>query len=131
MTLRRTDQPAVAAIAIALLLSIVSYCAYSTYYDGRLIDIDRAEPLAIDTRINVNDASWPELALLPNIGEQLAKRIIDDRSQNGLFRSLDDLIRVRGIGPKTLETLRPFLTPIPDSSTPASSPATQPVSLIH
>src|SRR5439155_15304212 len=81
---------------------------------GRLIDIDRAEPIAIDFKIDVNQADWPELALMPNIGEQIAKRIVADRADRGPFHDLTELRRVRGIGPKTLESMKPYLLPLPD-----------------
>jgi competence protein ComEA len=81
---------------------------------GRLIDIERAEPIAIDFKIDVNQADWPELTLMPNIGEQLAKRIVTDRHERGPFRDHADLRRVRGIGPKTLEGMQPFLLPLPE-----------------
>jgi competence protein ComEA len=59
--------------------------------------------------IDVNTAGPAELERLPGIGPVMAARIIDTR-QAGRFRTADDLRRVRGIGPKTLETLRPFVT---------------------
>jgi competence protein ComEA len=67
----------------------------------------------------VNTANWPELALMPNIGEQLAKRIVADRDRRGPYRELAELRRVRGIGPKTLDGMRPFLLPLPDLETTA------------
>jgi Helix-hairpin-helix motif len=59
-----------------------------------------------DMRIDVNRADAAELCVLP--GPRLARQIITDRDANGLFRSLDDLNRVRGIGPRLIEGLRPF-----------------------
>jgi competence protein ComEA len=110
--LRRADQAVAAALTGASLVAIMAWCVWQWRLGGRLIDIERAEPIAIDFRIDVNKADWPELALLPNIGEQLAKRIVADRTQNGPFRDLADLGRVRGIGPRTLESMQPFLEPL-------------------
>ncbi|WP_228500087.1 ComEA family DNA-binding protein [Thermogemmata fonticola] len=59
--------------------------------------------------IAINRASNAELQRLPNVGPVLAQRIILARSERP-FRSLEDLRRVPGIGPKTLEKLRPFVT---------------------
>ena len=59
--------------------------------------------------LNINTASADELQTLPNIGEATAQRIIDYRTQHGDFSSVDDLQKVRGIGAKTLEKLRPFI----------------------
>lgn len=56
--------------------------------------------------ININTASAAELELLPGIGPALAGRIVDYRTTSGPFRTVDDITKVRGIGPKTLEKLR-------------------------
>lgn len=58
--------------------------------------------------VNVNDASADELQQLPGIGPTLSARIIQAREQRP-FRSVDELRRVKGIGAKTLESLRPFV----------------------
>jgi competence protein ComEA len=80
---------------------------------GRLIEIDRAQPVAVQLQIDVNAADWPELCLMPGIGEQLARRIVAERTANGPFRDWDDLRRVRGIGPRTLDGMKPYLLPMP------------------
>lgn len=59
--------------------------------------------------LNINTASSEELQTLPNIGERMAQRIIDHRTQHGDFASVDALQDVKGIGPKTIEKLRPFI----------------------
>ena len=51
------------------------------------------------------------LDLLPGIGPVLAARLIAARAQNGAFRSWDQVDRVRGIGPKTIERLQALAQP--------------------
>ena len=59
--------------------------------------------------LNINTATAKELQTLPNIGEGMAQKIIDHRTQHGNFTSVDALQNVKGIGAKTLEKLRPFV----------------------
>jgi competence protein ComEA len=61
--------------------------------------------------IDVDRASEAELLRLPGIGPALAGRIVAERAAGGAFGGPDGLLRVRGIGPKTLERIRPYLTP--------------------
>lgn len=59
--------------------------------------------------VNINKAGAAELELLPGIGPALAQRIVEHRAKHGRFRRVEDLDAVKGIGPKTLERLRPFV----------------------
>ncbi len=65
------------------------------------------------TGLDLNAASKAELEMLPGVGPALADRIIAERDANGPFKSIDDLDRVKGIGPKTLERLRGMLRVAP------------------
>jgi competence protein ComEA len=60
------------------------------------IDINRAEPWLLEA--------------LPGIGEVLAKRIVDYRSENGPFRRIEDLLKVSGIGEATFEQIKDYIT---------------------
>ncbi len=65
---------------------------------------------AAEGKVNVNDASAEQLALLPRVGPAVAQRIIDFREENGDFKSAEDLMLVRGIGEKTFERLAPYVS---------------------
>jgi len=59
--------------------------------------------------ININTADIKELEKLPRIGPATAKKILDLRKEKGRFKEIEDLLEVKGIGPKTLERIRPFI----------------------
>jgi competence protein ComEA len=117
--LRRADQAAVAALVAAALAAMAGWWASHGGWRGGQIEIDRAEPLAARFEVDINAADWPELLLLPGVGPTLAHRIVDSRQAAGPFADHEDLRRVRGIGPKTLEQLRPYLRPMPGRRTVA------------
>jgi competence protein ComEA len=112
--LRRLDQAAVASLVALALGGMAVYWFANGGHRGELIEIDRAEPLTARYLVDINQADWPEFAELPDLGEMLARRIVESRAKTGPFGDHDDLLRVRGIGPRTLEKLRPFLSPMPD-----------------
>ena len=114
LVLRRVDQAVAAAVIAVSLAALGGYWLWQGKLRGRMIEIDRAEPILVEMKIDVNAADWPELCLMPGVGEQLAKRIVDYREQNGPFRELNDLRKVRGIGPLTLEGMQPYLLPMPE-----------------
>jgi len=91
--------------------------------------------------ININTATATELQQVPGIGPSTAQKILDTRKSYGAFKSVDDLLAIKGIGPKKLEKMRKYLTigkppskkqsnsqqtaAAPTKSPPAKSPAKQ------
>ena len=70
--------------------------------------------------LNLNRASADALEALPGIGPSTARAIVAERAAGGAFRSVDDLLRVKGIGPKKLDALRPHVfVPAPREDTAA------------
>lgn len=114
--LRYLDQAAVAALCAACLGAIGAYWLARGGAGGRLIELERAERQSAAFTVDVNRADWPELSQLPGIGEALARRIVESREAEGPYADLDRLERVRGIGPKTLARIKPYLRPIPPAA---------------
>jgi len=59
--------------------------------------------------VDLNTATVAELDRLPGVGPSTARAIVEHRSRNGPFASVDDLLAVRGIGPAKLAELKPFV----------------------
>jgi competence protein ComEA len=74
---------------------------------ARPTELQRGAGLAY--RVDLNRASFSELLQLPGVGNNLARRIEHYRQAAGGFRRVEDLREVGGIGPATLERLRPWV----------------------
>ena len=61
-------------------------------------------------KIDLNTANEAQLDTLPGIGPATAQKIIADRTANGPFRTVDDLLRVPGIGPSKVESLKDLVS---------------------
>ncbi len=60
--------------------------------------------------VNLNTATKEELQTLPGVGPAVAQRIVEYRAKFGPFKSVDELLEIRGIGPKKLEKIKPMVT---------------------
>src|SRR5215472_13643535 len=108
-----TPWPRSAQLALVSLLSVAMiFLAVHSYrglrWSSRPTNLERSV-LAVH-HIDLNRADRTELLQVPGIGESLAQRIEEDRRQQGPFQTFEELRRVSGIGPTTLERLRPWLS---------------------
>ncbi len=83
-------------VTAPLLAAAPSPAAASKATEARPIDINTADGAAFET--------------VPGIGKSLSARILTFREKNGPFQSVDDLLKVQGIGEKSIQKLRPYLT---------------------
>lgn len=65
-----------------------------------------AKPDTTGKTVNINQASLEQLATIKGVGPVMAKRILEFREKNGPFKRAEDLLSVKGIGEKKLETLK-------------------------
>ena len=107
--LRKSEQAIWACVLTGMLLILGWSFLWQYQQCDRLLDIDESPRLDYQFEIDINQANWPELTVLPGISESFARRIVEHRDSNGDFQSVDDLISVPGIGPKRLEEIRPYL----------------------
>lgn len=122
--LRRRDQAVLAIFAGLALVGMIVYWFAQDGASGELTEFDEQQQRQALFQVDLNSADWPELTALPDIGEALARRIVAYRAEHGPFLSHEDLDRVYGIGPKTVDRLRLYLLPIepPPSGGAANSP---------
>lgn len=107
--LTHADQTILALLSLVLLALLAMYWVRLSNWGTAPVEIEHLASRPIAFHLDANSATWVEWSQLEGIGDGLARRIVADREQNGPFRSVDDLRRVKGIGPKTLEKLRPWL----------------------
>lgn len=106
---RFRDQTLLGAICAIAVLCMAVYCVRTSHWGVDPIELERQPQRELDYKIDLNVATWVEWSQLPGIGPVLANRIVEERERNGPFRDIDDLDRVRGIGPKKIEAIRPFV----------------------
>jgi competence protein ComEA len=108
----RQDTIGIAIIVIGVVILLAIHTLLGRLLGGD-VDLRRLPEHRFDFRIDINSANEVELQHLPGIGPALAARIVDDRTRNGPFNGIVDLRRVKGIGTKTLDALRPYLVDPP------------------
>jgi competence protein ComEA len=92
-------------VAVLVAVNVVNYC--------RRERMKRISSLVVEQgkiQISINAASTSDLDELPGIGSVLAGRIVRYREQEGEFRSLEELKRVKGIGDKLYEKILPHIS---------------------
>jgi competence protein ComEA len=60
--------------------------------------------------VDINKATATELEQLPGVGPSIALKIVEFREKNGPFQSVDELLKIRGIGEKSLDRFRDLIT---------------------
>ena len=92
------------AILSTMLAALLTVTAPSMANDAA------TEQNAVVTSIDINNATQDQLAMLTGIGPAKAAAIVEYREANGPFSSVDDLAKVSGIGPATVEKNRHLLS---------------------
>jgi competence protein ComEA len=88
----------------ALLAAVTIWSLIAARSAGRPLP-DRQEAAI---RVDINSADIRQLTLLPGIGEKTARLIVADREANGRYKTVEDLARVKGIGPSVIRRIGPY-----------------------
>ncbi len=107
--INREDRLVVGVLLTASLVLVAAHWAQLSGWGTRPIEIDRVPRSPIDFQLDLNTANWVELSQLDGIGPTLAMRIVENRRRHGRFERVEDLQRVRGIGPRTVAQLRRWI----------------------
>ena len=91
------------AVGIIVYLGIFDVEPPKTSYEGL------ASAEISEYRININTAGADELTRCDGLGEKTAQAIIEYRNNNGKYKSVDELLNIKGIGEKKLAQWRDFL----------------------
>jgi len=90
-------------LQVRIALSILVFC----FAFAAISNATKKPPLK---PININTANFEELQQVPGIGPATAEKILQMRKSYGTFKSVDDLLSIKGIGKKRLEKMRKYLT---------------------
>ena len=107
----RSQDRRIMTVLMAVLLSwlMIEWIVVATRRPDPLL-LQRGARFQASFRVDVNESVWVDWMQLEGIGPSLAQRIVAYRSLNGRFSSIEDVARVPGIGPATLDRIRPWLT---------------------
>ena len=120
----KKEKNIILVVALILLLGAVGFVIRKVINKQRILrssdismketfkreDENRQESSLPAEVVNINTAGLMEIEALPFLGMKRSKDIIEYRDKNGPFKSLDELTNISGIGPKTLDKLKPLIT---------------------
>ncbi len=99
------------------MIGLITLVGWLILHRQQLVDYRYPPEQTFRFSLDINKAPPSELSLLPGIGTTMAERIIETRRTHGPFTSIEEIVRVPGIGTITLNEIRPFIRPISNLST--------------
>jgi competence protein ComEA len=110
-----------ASFLIGVATTLIAVHVFSSWRGGsKPSELERGAVAAY--RIDLNRAGRAELLQLPGVGVALVERLEASRREQGPFRGVEDLTRVHGIGPTTVERLRPWVYVRPEEAAAQANP---------
>lgn len=95
-------------VFVLLVMAVLTALVFNQTTFGASSETNQSQ--TIDAKININTASVKTLTGLPGIGTKTANNIVDYREQKSLFKTPEDLLKVKGIGKKTLKKIENLIS---------------------
>ena len=92
-------------VGAVLALSLIALSSTSTAFAAA--NTAKAAPAG---KVSLNAATVDQLASVPGVGPKLAARIVEQRQKSGGFKSMEDILAVKGIGEKNFAKMQAHLT---------------------
>lgn len=73
--------------------------------------LKNSDKMLLGAPLSINEMSQKDWELLPHIGPTLAKKIVAFRQERGNFQTMEDLLNIKGVGPKILQKIKMHLNP--------------------
>jgi competence protein ComEA len=90
------------------MVTILAMCLVCVLSSGVAFAAQSKAAPKLEGVLNINSATADEFQMLPGIGPAMAKDIVDYRQAKGPFKNVADLDKVKGIGKKKLEAIKPY-----------------------
>lgn len=98
------------ALLVAAAIQLSMFPAAQAVSLEQKVEVAKQQLAQASQKVNINTASATELQRLPGVGMSKAQAIVAYRNDNGQFSTLDELVKVKGIGDKMLAKLRSSAT---------------------
>lgn len=99
------------SIVCALVMAVTVSQGEAAEKAGGMVQSDQVDTaVLVVEKIDINQADPVLLTQLPGVGSRTAEKIKAYRDANGPFKSVDDLLNIKGIGQEKLEKIRPLVT---------------------
>ena len=77
----------------------------------------------VEGKVNINTATEAQIALLPGLGPKLATEVVNYRTNNGGFKTIEDIKKVSGVGDKKFEKIKDYVVLEGETTIKSTKPA--------
>ena len=102
----RKESLATFFLITTILIGTGTKCAIDQHWWLPKTEVVDTDPESIKLKIDLNRAEWYELIILPEIGEKKARAIVEYRKKTGIFKTIEYLCEVNGIGKETVKKIK-------------------------